>query len=67
MSPFKVTRAKILFYRFLNHMERTVEANLTKAKRGGIPGVLSLIEAYLNVVHTSRYSFEVSFQKICQS
>uniref|UniRef100_A0A1I8AK17 Nuclear pore protein n=1 Tax=Steinernema glaseri TaxID=37863 RepID=A0A1I8AK17_9BILA len=31
------------------HMERVVQRNLEKAKRGGVPGVLSLVDAYLNV------------------
>ncbi|TKR93805.1 hypothetical protein L596_008195 [Steinernema carpocapsae] len=31
------------------HMETVVQRNLAKARRGGIPGVLSLVDAYLNV------------------
>ncbi|KAK0425495.1 hypothetical protein QR680_009235 [Steinernema hermaphroditum] len=34
---------------FQLHMENVVQRNLERAKRGGVPGVLSLVDAYLNV------------------
>ena len=40
-------------------MEKVIEANLARAKRGGIPGTLSLIEAYLNVKQNSQFLYEV--------
>uniref|UniRef100_A0A914Z772 Nuclear pore protein n=1 Tax=Panagrolaimus superbus TaxID=310955 RepID=A0A914Z772_9BILA len=36
---------------FLLYMEGTIEKNLEQAQRGGIPGTLPLIEAFLNVAH----------------
>ncbi|KAH7717062.1 Nucleoporin interacting component family protein [Aphelenchoides avenae] len=40
---------------FRNHMEAVIESNLAKAQRGGVPGTLPLIEAYLNVKEYPRY------------
>lgn len=37
------------FGRFLIYMEKVVYGNLAEAKRGGVPGVLALVQAYLNV------------------
>lgn len=37
-------------------METVVENNLSSARRGGVPGTMSLIEAYLNVTLTHHYS-----------
>uniref|UniRef100_A0A915EGH0 Nuclear pore protein n=1 Tax=Ditylenchus dipsaci TaxID=166011 RepID=A0A915EGH0_9BILA len=49
---------KYLQEHFKNHMEAVVENNLTIAKRGGVPGSLSLIDAYLNVKQFSYAAIE---------
>ncbi|KAL3072410.1 hypothetical protein niasHT_034094 [Heterodera trifolii] len=49
---------KFLQNEFISHTEATIEANLEKARRGGIPGTLSRILAYLNVKMPSRDPFE---------
>uniref|UniRef100_A0A7E4V0N0 Nuclear pore protein n=1 Tax=Panagrellus redivivus TaxID=6233 RepID=A0A7E4V0N0_PANRE len=38
---------------YKRHMEEVIELNLEIAQRGGVPGTLSLIEAYLNVAKLS--------------
>ena len=41
-------------------MENTVEGNLSTASRGGVPGTLSLIEAFLKVKRLpTNFKFEV--------
>jgi len=43
-------------------MENTVEGNLSTASRGGVPGTLSLIEAFLKVKRLpTNFKFEVHF------
>lgn len=41
-----------------NYMEITIEENLEKARRGGIPGTLSRVEAFLNVKKPSYPIYE---------
>uniref|UniRef100_A0A914LBR6 Nuclear pore protein n=2 Tax=Meloidogyne incognita group TaxID=654580 RepID=A0A914LBR6_MELIC len=41
--------SKYLQDEFKSYMENTVEGNLSTASRGGVPGTLSLIEAFLKV------------------
>ncbi|KAI1701790.1 nup93/Nic96 domain-containing protein [Ditylenchus destructor] len=49
---------KYLHEHFKQHAEAVVENNLTIAKRGGIPGTLSLVDAYLNVKKFSHTGME---------
>lgn len=55
----------VKFFRFKLYMEGIIEKNLEQAQRGGIPGTLSLIEAFLNVARLNYGKIEVgSFKKI---
>ncbi|KAI1715918.1 nup93/Nic96 domain-containing protein [Ditylenchus destructor] len=49
---------KYLQEHFKEHAEAVVENNLTIAKRGGIPGTMSLVDAYLNVKKFSHTGME---------
>uniref|UniRef100_A0A183CHR4 Nuclear pore protein n=1 Tax=Globodera pallida TaxID=36090 RepID=A0A183CHR4_GLOPA len=49
---------KFLQNEFEFHMESTIEANLERARRGGVPGTLSRIVAYLNVKTPSHSFYE---------
>uniref|UniRef100_A0A914BVH6 Nuclear pore protein n=1 Tax=Acrobeloides nanus TaxID=290746 RepID=A0A914BVH6_9BILA len=40
---------KYLHTMFRNHVEALIEANREQARRGGVPGTITLVEAYLNV------------------
>jgi hypothetical protein len=40
-------------------MESVIQNNLQEAQRGGVPGTMSLIEAYLNVRLDGRFQYEV--------
>lgn len=44
-------------------METVIQSNLQEAQRGGVPGTLSLIEAYLNVRLDGRFAYEVGVFK----
>lgn len=49
----------ICLFRLEEHMESTIEANRVKARRGGIPGTHSRVEAYLNVKTQTHLDYEV--------
>jgi nuclear pore complex protein Nup93 len=39
-------------------MEAVIQSNLQQAQRGGIPGTMSLVEAYLNVRKNVRFHYQ---------
>ncbi|KAI6203307.1 Nuclear pore protein [Aphelenchoides besseyi] len=43
---------------FKDHMETVIKNNLELAKRGGVPGSLSLVEAYLNVRRNDHFQYQ---------
>ncbi|KAI6241440.1 Nuclear pore protein [Aphelenchoides fujianensis] len=43
---------------FKDHMETVVKNNLEAAKRGGVPGTLSLVEAYLNIRRNDQFQYQ---------
>lgn len=51
---FKKKEANRSYFSYKDHMEVVVENSLELANRGGVPGTIPLVEAYLNV---KRYSY----------
>lgn len=52
--------SKYLQEEYRRHMEAVISSNLEQAQRGGVPGTLPLIEAFLNVANLNYGKFMVS-------
>ncbi|KAI6182910.1 Nuclear pore protein [Aphelenchoides bicaudatus] len=60
-KSFVIEKSIVLLQQlFKEHMENVIQNNLQKAQRGGVPGVVSLIDAYLNVRLEPQFEYEDS-------